>query len=99
MSERMWEDLREARAERDALRRVLAEKCDALVWKRLVGAEMQLDEVRAERDRLRRELETLRDGMDRHAHESDGDLFDDLLTRVLKRYAARIDAILSGGES
>lgn len=47
-------------AERDALRRVLAEKCDALVFKRLVGAEMELDKLRAERARLRAQLEEWR---------------------------------------
>lgn len=94
----MWEDLREARAERDALRRVLAEKCDALVWKRLVGAEMQLDEVRAERDRLRRELEALRDEcLFEAARDAKGRAYTSACVR--EWCAARINAILSGGES
>lgn len=48
----------------------------------------------SDRDRMRHEIEALRDEMVRHAHESDGELFDDLMTRVLRRYADRLDAIL-----
>jgi hypothetical protein len=49
--------------------------------------------------RMRRELKALQDDMRRRADASDGELFDDLLTRVLKEYADRITAILTGAKS
>ena len=58
----------------------------------------QRDEARSEHEHMRRELAVLRDDLDRHAHESEGDLFDDLMTRVLARYARRVDAILKDQE-
>lgn len=56
----------------------------------------ELWETREEVCRLRHELKRLRDDLDRHAHESEGDLFDDLMTRVLTRYARRVNTILQG---
>lgn len=62
----------------------------------IISLRAERDAAISERDRLRRELDALRDEMDRHAHDSEGDLFDDLMTHVLKRYARRLDAILRG---
>lgn len=79
--------------ELDALRRVLAEKSDALVFKRLFGCELERDALREravaaeqERDLLQRELAVLR------AHVS-ASWEDECPSEWL---LARIDAILRG---
>lgn len=84
-------------AERDRLRAEVADLLPEADAKQHFATRALRAEERL--DRMRRELKALQDDMRRRADASDGELFDDLLTRVLKEYADRITAILAGAKS
>lgn len=51
------QEIQEIISERDILRKVLSEKCDALVFKLLFGCEMRCEKLESENNRLRESLE------------------------------------------